>query len=236
MPSRVIGPESKPLATSTLCTDSIVPDVPMTTASRACACHAANDRREQRTRVASRLDIALRQRHVAAQTTIGQRHATEVDAGRVLRIEAAAHAELRAAAADVDHQPAAVVGGQRVRHAEEDQLGFFLAGEYSYRMPQQPLRGFEKRIAIARFAQRGGADDRDAIERHRPQPLREARHTIETALHGGRAHRTVDRAAPELNLLLQPFERDQLAAIDARDDQVKGIRSEVESRREAVHA
>ena len=175
MPSRVIGPESKPLATSTLRTDSIVPDVPMTMASRACDFHARNDRREQRARIAARLGIACGQRHVTVQATIGQRYATELYAGGALRIEAAADAELGAASADVDHQPAAVVGGQRVRHAEEDQLGFLLAGENSYRMPQQPLRRFEKRIAIDGFAQCGRADDRNAIQRNRPQPLREAR-------------------------------------------------------------
>ena len=62
-------------------------------------------------------------------------------------------------------------------------------------MPQQALCRFEKRRAIARVAQRSGADDRDAIERYRPQALCESRHAIEAALHGCRTHHSVDRTA-----------------------------------------
>ena len=236
MPSRVIGPESKPLATSTLCTDSIVPDVPMTTASRACACHAERSARAARTpRDAPRHSPspATRRRSDndrSASRNRARRWSRAADRNCRRRRTPCCRRRYRSPAGGCRSAASACDTPRKISSASSSPVSIRIGCR-------------SNRCAGSRNASRLRASRSAAVP------------TIETRSSGTDRSRCAKRAtqsrprctaaaliAPsiepraELNLLLQPFERDQLAAIDARNDQVKGIRSEVESRREAVHA
>ncbi len=188
-PLRVIGPESNPLATSTLRTDSMVPDVPMTTAPRACFLHVPTMGRSSSARVAPR----IRDSH-SPTTHLRRRRSVSVTQPRLM-LALYCGAKLPPTQNSVLPPPMSMISRllvawrQRVRNAEKNQFRLFLAAEYSDRMSQQSRRGIEKRITILRIAQRRGADDGNPIERNGPQPLREARNAIEAPFDRRSAHR-----------------------------------------------
>jgi hypothetical protein len=100
---------------------------------------------------------------------------------------------------------------------------------------QQTRRGNEKRITILRIAQRRGANDGNPVEWNGPQPLRKTANAIEAPFNRRGTHDTTARPATELHLFFQALERDQFTVIEARNDQIERIRSEVERRCEAIH-
>ena len=83
--------------------------------------------------------------------------------------------------------------------------------------------------AVARFAQRIGADDADAVGLQMTQPLAETRQTFDAAIHR-RARQRVVRVEPcgESHHLLQPVDDVDAAVVLLRDDEVEAVRSEIE--------
>ena len=151
-------------------------------------------------------------------------HATHLQALEVQRREALADDQLRAAAADVDHQPSARLARHGVRDAQVNEARLFHAGDDFNRVPESGARAFEEGLLAVRHAQRIGADDAHAAGAHVAQALAEALQARECPCR----HVLVDAAVlrdpgREPHHLAQTIDDDQLAVRVARDHHVEAV-------------
>src|SRR5207253_8318887 len=99
--------------------------------------------------------------------------AAHVQAVRFQRREALADDALGAATADVDHQPAAGVVGQVVRHAQVDETRLLATRDDLDLVPERALGLLQERPQVTRLTEGVGADRAHAFRRDAAQPLAE---------------------------------------------------------------
>ena len=158
-----------------------------------------------------------------------QAHATDVQAFHAHWLLPPADNDLRAAAADVEHQPLPVVVRQVARDALIDEPRLFLAGNDLDRMSERLLRGGQKFSGIARLPQGIRADRAHRPRWHFTQPFAEAREALERAY----ARRLIEpvvlvKTGGEAHHFLQPVEHVQLPVQHARHDHVKAVGTEID--------
>ena len=103
------------------------------------------------------LDAFFREPAIA-EVALAQRYASHLQALEHQRLEALADDDLGAAAADVDHQPAAAIVRQVVRDTRVDQPRLFHAGNDFDGKSEGLACTLQERLLAARDAQRIGAD------------------------------------------------------------------------------
>ena len=87
------------------------------------------------------------------------RHAAHVEALHQAWLELAPEDEFGAAAADVEHEPGVELVFQEVRYAEVDQPRFLATADDFHAVAEDLLRRVDEVPAVARLAQRVGAND-----------------------------------------------------------------------------
>ena len=165
-----------------------------------------------------------------------QADATHVQALESLGRQPVADDELRAAAADVDHESLAALVRRRVRHPEVNQSRLFDAGDDFDRVAERVARALQESPAAVRLAQGVGADDAHAFGAHVAQALAEPFEALQCTL--GRVATEAAlfvEARSESNHLAQAIEHDQLPVVVTGDDHVKAVGAEVNRREDVRH-
>ena len=169
-----------------------------------------------------------------ADPAVGEKLLGEADAAHLQafpdqRFEALADDEFRAAATDIGDQAVAVHVGEGVRHAEIDQARLLDAGHHFDRVPEQRFGAADEQVAVARHAQRVGADDAHRALRQAVNQLGETRQAVEAALHGflGEVAAFIE-AGGQLNLVTQTLENADLALIDACQHHMEAVRPQID--------
>ena len=193
------------------------------------------DRLEFQPRRQPRALDALGRQAAIAEVALAQRHAADLQALELQRLEMLADDDLGAAAADVDHQPPAVFVRQVVRDARIDQARLLHAGDDFDRETQRLARALEKRLLAARDAQRVGTHHAHVAGVHVAQPLAEALQAGQRARRGFLVEPAVIAdARGQAHHLAQPVDDHQLAVRIARDHHVKTVGAEVDRRDDFV--
>jgi hypothetical protein len=158
-------------------------------------------------------------------------HAADVQALHELRPRPLPQHDLGRAAADVNEQPLLVMPRQIVRHALIDEARLLRPGDHLDAPAEHAPGTLEKRRAVLRAPQGGGGDRTHVGRGNAAQPFAEARQTIKRAPRrrlvqpslrinpGGKAHH-----------LLQAIKNVRLAVIEARDQQVEAVGTEIHDR------
>ena len=159
----------------------------------------------------------------------GHRYAAHVEALHQPRLELAPENELRATAADVDYESRVELILQGVRYAQVDQPRFLSAADDLHAVPEHALCSIDEVAAVARLAQRIGADDAHVVSRQVADALTKALEACQ---------RTSRDRRGELAAIRQPF-RDahhllvaiddlQTAIVVVGDDQVEAVGTEIQ--------
>ena len=165
------------------------------------------------------------------EKTFGHRHATQVQALERARLGAAAEDDFGAAAADVEHQPHAVVWRQAVRHTLVDQPGFLDARDNLDRVAECRFGfGHESEI-LARASDRAGTSRAYVGRAHRTQTLAKLGQAGNRPLPGSRRQRAVVRQTlGQAHGFPEAIDDRELAMAQLADDHVKTVGSEVDGR------
>jgi hypothetical protein len=156
-------------------------------------------------------------------------HAADPEALGLEHLRAFADDELRAAAADVDHEPARARGRQAAVDAEVDQARLLAARHHLDAVPERGLRREQERARRLELAH--------GLRRHRAhlvlaqaaQALAEAREAAERVLLARGLERAVlAQAHGQAHRLAQAVEHARGAALVARHQQMEAVRAQVD--------
>ncbi|EEF22872.1 conserved hypothetical protein [Ricinus communis] len=163
-----------------------------------------------------------------AEEAPAERDATHVEAFELQRLAATEH-ELRRPAADIDHQPGFVAGREIARDPLIDQTRFFDAADHVDWHAEAFFSAAEELVAILGGAQRVGTDHAHPRRRQLAQALAEALKRGDGLVHHDPAKRAIgQQAGADPDRFLEAVDHHQLAALEAREQQMKTVRAEIE--------
>ena len=190
--------------------------------------------------VRDRLDLHPRREHrgrhrllgdaAAGEEAPGPGDAAHAEAVTALGDEARPEHALRAAAADVDDEPASLVVTEGMGHAEVDEARLLAARQHLDLRAQALGRAAQERLAVADAPEGRRTHRPDAVTGHGGEALAEHLESLERALLCGSIERSsaesLGEADPHAHLV-----DDVRPAVDlARDDEVEGVGPEVHGR------
>ena len=120
----------------------------------------------------------------AGEKTLAKADAAHLQTGAVLGLKLLADDEFGAAAANVDHQPAAAAVGQGLANAKIDKTGFFASGNNVDVVAENGFCTLNEFAPVNRNPQRAGAHHPYAARRQVADTLGKTTQTVQPALHG----------------------------------------------------
>src|SRR5690606_11734595 len=159
-----------------------------------------------------------------------ERNTAHIKAFQLLRFRAADD-EFGGAAADIHDQTGLVAGSEIARHPQIDQARLLDTADDVDRYTQRLFRQREKHIAILGRPQGVGADHPHTRGRDATQALAQSTERGDRLVH----HRPTQGAVglqtgTDPHRLLETIDDDQLAALAARDQQMKTVRTKIQCR------
>src|SRR3989338_1348668 len=157
-------------------------------------------------------------------------YAAHVQAFHLLRFVALADDEFRGAAANIDHQPVRLRGGQAVRDADKNHARLFTTSDDFNGKPERFLSAFQQLRGIASDAKGVGGDCPYPVRIQAAQTLTKAPQTFDsTADHLVREDFVLAQTRAQPDHFAQGIVHEQLAIHQPRHLQTKAIGAEIDS-------